>query len=607
MKKIRQRLVKYTFWLFYLAIFTLLGEKEASNTQAAEIPSSGYTQQKQPLFTPIASTQKTEIAQSIPTPVPPTNEPDFPDVERLPSLDNLLEDTPNVTPPSQQEGNSEITLIVDRFVIEGNTAFSDTEIAEEVLAEYIGRSITFSDLLEIETKISKLYTDNGYLNSGALIPQQKIEEGILTIQVIEGRIERSQIKVNGRLSEEYIRARLNRGLKTPFNINELQEALQLLQLNPLIDRIDAELSVGDSRNLWVLEIEVDQDNAFNPSVFANNSRTPSVGSFQRGIAIRHNNFARGGEQFSFVYRNTDGSNDYDFDFTIPFNSLNGTVNFGYRFIDSDIVESPFDELDFNSQTDEYAISIRQPIILTATNRSTQELALGVEFSRQANATTQDGEPFPLSLGANDEGKTNVIALRFFQDWTRRTRSNVLAARSQFSLGLDTLDATTNVGRPDANFFAWRGQLQWIRLLDTGSNTTLLLRSDIQLSPHDLVSLEQFSVGGSNSVRGYRQDALLGDSGILFSGELRFPFYRWNNNQNSLALIPFTDFGTVWSNQDDLDRDEDTVISIGVGLQLDISDRLNARLDWGIPLIDVEDSDRTLQENGVYFSVEYFPF
>nr|MDJ0571456.1 ShlB/FhaC/HecB family hemolysin secretion/activation protein [Pleurocapsa sp. MO_192.B19] len=204
-------------------------------------------------------------------------------------------------------------------------------------------------------------------------------------------------------------------------------------------------------------------------------------------------------------------------------------------------------------------------------------------------------------------ETKISALRFFQDWTRRTRKDVLAARSQFSLGVDIFDATVNEGAPDGEFVSWRGQVQWLRQLKSSSNINLLLRSDIQLSADDLVPLERFSLGGVESVRGYRQDVILGDSGLFISGEVRIPFYRWSNGQSSLSAIPFVDFGTSWSNSENINQDEDTLASIGVGVQLDLSDMLRARLDYGIPLIDVEDSDDTLQENGVYFSLEYFPF
>ena len=332
-----------------------------------------------------------------------------------------------------------------------------------------------------------------------------------------------------------------------------------------------------------------------------------MGSFQRGIELNHNNLLGFGDRGSFIYKNTDGSNDFDTNYTIPINGLNGTIGLRYRYIDSDIVESPFDSLDIESETDKYEINIRQPIIVSATPDSTQELAVGIELSRQANETTVENQPVQLSPGSDANGETKISAIRLFQDWTRRSRQQVFAMRSQFSIGLDALDATINEDEPDSRFFAWRGQAQWLRQISPNSDINLLFRSDIQLSTTELVPLEQFSLGGINTVRGYRQDVLLGDNGVLLSAELRIPVYRWSARQNSVSLIPFIDFGKVWSQNEPINREEDTLLSVGLGVQLAVSDRLRARVDWGIPLIEVPDTNRTLQENGVYFSLEYLPF
>ena len=564
--------------VFYTAQSPSLGESNSLDSQLDNVPS----------FRDVTPTQP------LPT-------------RTLPPIDNLLESPGNIPDDSPLQDQNPI-LEVKKFNIEGNTAFDDGEI-QALLADYINTTLSFADLLQIETIITKLYTDNGYINSGAVIPAQNVTDGVITVQVIEGRIEPQdiQVKVNGRLSEDYILARLKRGTKAPLNIEKLQEALQLLQLDPLIENLNAELSVGTSRDRWKLEVEVNQATAFRPEIFANNSRSPSVGSFQRGIAINHNNFAGFGDRASFIYKNTDGSNDFDTNYTIPINALNGTLGLRYRYITSDIVESPFDTIDIESKTDKYEINIRQPILVTATPDSTQELAVGLELSRQANETTVRNQPVQLSPGADANGETKISTIRLFQDWTRRSRRQVLAVRSQFSIGIDALDATINDDAPDSRFFAWRGQAQWLRQLSSNSGINLLLRSDIQLSSTELVPLEQFSLGGIDSVRGYRQDVLLGDNGALLSAEFRIPVYRWNRRENSISIIPFIDFGTVWEDREPNNQEEDTLFSVGLGLQLSVSDRLRARIDWGIPLIEVEDSNNTLQENGVYFSLEYLPF
>ena len=173
------------------------------------------------------------------------------------------------------------------------------------------------------------------------------------------------------------------------------------------------------------------------------------------------------------------------------------------------------------------------------------------------------------------------------------------------MGVDAFDATINNGdRPDSKFFAWRGQAQYLQLLS--DDFTLLLRSDFQVAERGLVPTEQFSLGGGLNVRGYRQDALLGDNGWFNSAEIRATILRIPRWQASLQLTPFVDLGTVW-NSDDLELDTNTLVSTGIGLRLQISDYFASRLDWGIPLVDLDTEGDSLQEEGVYFSLELQPF
>ena len=555
-----------------------------------------------------ANTSSTSYIAQTPPGISPNDLPRIPNTRRelepLPPIEEFLDSLPDRLPEAPPE--SEIQFEVKEFELKGNTVLEKAAV-EAIFKEYRDRPITFADLLQLESRLTRLYTRRGYINSGVVVPAQNIDRGVVVLRAIEGTVEEIRVNVNGRLQKSYIRSRLARGTKSPFNVEELQEALQLLQLNPLVESLNAELSVGLSRDRWILDVGVAPDGAFDPVLFVNNSRVPSVGSFQQGIELNHNNVSGYGDRFSFIFKNTAGSDDYDTSYSVPINSLDGNVGIRYRYIDSDIIEGNLETADIESQTDEFRLSLRQPILVSANSESIQEFALGLEASRQTNRVTVQDLPFPLPFsGADEDGETKISALRFFQDWTRRTRNDVLAARSQLSVGLDVFNATVNENAPDSKFVAWRGQVQWLRQL-SNSNINLLLRSDIQLSSDNLVPIERFSLGGVESVRGYRQDALLGDNGIFASAEVRIPFYRWSNGRNSLSAIPFVDFGTTWSNSNERDLVEDTVASFGVGVRLDLNNTLNARVDYGIPLIDVTDNNDTLQENGVYFSLEYFPF
>ncbi|MEG4904553.1 BamA/TamA family outer membrane protein, partial [Microcoleus sp. F10-A1] len=63
----------------------------------------------------------------------------------------------------------------------------------------------------------------------------------------------------------------------------------------------------------------------------------------------------------------------------------------------------------------------------------------------------------------------------------------------------------------------------------------------------LQPIEQFGFGGLQTVRGYRQDALLADSGIFGSAELRYPILRIGDKQGHFQVTPFVDFGNLWTN------------------------------------------------------------
>jgi hemolysin activation/secretion protein len=226
----------------------------------------------------------------------------------------------------------------------------------------------------------------------------------------------------------------------------------------------------------------------------------------------------------------------------------------------------------------------------------------VTATRRESGTSILGQDFPLSAGADAKGRTGISAVRFFQDWTARDNDELFAFRSQFSVGLGAFNATVNSEAPDSRFLAWRGQGQWIRRLRT--DTFLLAKTDVQLANRTLLPLEQFGIGGGNSVRGYRQDILLGDNGISASAELRFPIIgRSDRGLGVLQVTPFVDVGTVWNSSGIENFDRQMLMSVGTGLRWELGDTMSANFYWGIPLVDVNSRGRTWQEKGLHFSVQ----
>ncbi|NEQ20740.1 MAG: ShlB/FhaC/HecB family hemolysin secretion/activation protein [Microcoleus sp. SIO2G3] len=521
---------------------------------------------------------------------------------QLPPPDELLNSPQGIPPtPDPIPGRVPDTITVERFEFEGNTAVSDEDLAEAT-ESFTNRAISFAELFQARSAVTQLYLDRGYITSGALIPLQTIEGGVVRIQVVEGGLESINVRGTERLDPDYVRSRLEIATRKPLNRDRLLEALQLLQLDPLIQNLSAELAAGTEPGLSVLDVVVTEAETFSVQFSANNNRAPSVGTFDRGVQINQANLLGDGDGLSLGYNNTSGSNGLNISYTRPVNPQNGTLTFSFGATDSEVIEPPFDRLDIEADSRYYELTFRQPIYRTPT----EEFAFGLTATRQESETSLLEIPFALSLGADEQGRTRISAVRFFQEWTKRNSNEVIAARSQFSFGTGAFDATINEEAPDSRFFSWRGQAQWVRLL--APDTLLLVRADAQLADRALVPLEQFGLGGQESVRGYRQDILLTDNGVLASAEVRIPVLRLPQLEDSVVqLAPFVDIGAAWNNSGRPDPDPNVLASIGLGLQWQLGDILTLRLDYGIPLVSISSSDRTWQESGFYFSIIASPF
>ncbi|WP_445638534.1 ShlB/FhaC/HecB family hemolysin secretion/activation protein [Nostoc sp. DSM 114161] len=485
--------------------------------------------------------------------------------------------------------------MVKKVEVLGATVLKN-EIAE-LIKLFENRQVTFADLVQLRSDITELYIKNGYVTSGAFLPNnQNLTDGVVQIQVVEGELEKIELGGLRRLQPVYVRSRLRKASSAPLNQKRLEEALQLLQLDPLIERVNAQLTAGSTPGSNILQVTITEAAAFHGGVFVANNQTPSIGSTQAGIFLSHDNLSGFGDSFTAEYGITEGLNIYNFSYTIPLNPNNGTLAFGVNNSDSRIIEDEFSELDIKSDAQTYSLNYRQPLYRKP--QSEFAIGLGLDLRRSQTFLLND-IPFSFSEGP-ENGLSKVTVIRFSQDWVERSASRVLAARSQFSVGIDAFDATVNNSGTDGRFFSWLGQFQWVQRLSP--RTILLARLNAQLTGDSLLSLEKFSIGGVDTVRGYRQNEFVADNGITASIEARIPL----TSSNTLQVAPFFDIGTAWNNRG-TNSSSETLASLGLGLIWQPIQNLNLRLDYGIPLIDVNSSGNTLQDNGFTFSLRYQAF
>ncbi len=530
-----------------------------------------------------------KVEETIPQPSPTS--PATPPTETVPILPSPpQENLPETTFPSGT------TFFVKEIQIKGNSVL-EAEI-NQLKQPLENKKIAFEQLLQLRSQITQLYAENGYISSGAFIPNnQNVADGIVSIQVVEGELEGITITGLQRLRQSYVRSRIQRLAGKPLNQQRLEQALQLLQIDPVIERVNAELTAGSVPGNNILQVKITEAPAFHAGVNFANNQSPSVGSQQASIFVAHDNVLGFADKISAEYGITEGLDVYDINYSIPINALDGTVGVRFSNSDSKIIEDDFDDLDIRSETETFSFNLRQPLVNTPDN----QFALGLAFDlRRSQTFILDDIPFSFTEGP-EEGESKLSVIRFSQDWLRRNTKSVLAARSQFSVGIDAFDATVNDTGTDGRFFAWVGQFQWVQRLSP--RIIMLAKVNTQLTGDSLLSAEKISIGGVDTVRGYRQNQIVTDSGIVGGIEARIPLL---SEVETLQLIPFFDIGTGWNNRGD-NPDPQTLASLGLGLQWQPLRGLGLRADYGIPLVGRGDSGDSLQENGFNFSVRYQPF
>ncbi|MGQ4647655.1 ShlB/FhaC/HecB family hemolysin secretion/activation protein [Lyngbya aestuarii] len=559
--------------------------------------------------------RETPLQAQQPPPVFPENSQTNPNQERFPqptpTLEPLLpeEQTP-IQPPTVPEtptAPASPTIQVQKIVVTDSTAFSEQQL-QAVVQPFEGRSLTLEQLRGVADAITQLYLENGYITSRALLVDQVIPpQGVVEIRVLEGSIEEIQIEGTRRVNPGYVRRRVQLGAGTPLNTANLENQLRLLRADPLFENVEASLRRGTGANQSIIIVRVTEAKPFQAGVSIDNYSAPSIGSERLGTNLRYRNLTGNGDEIAASYYHTtrSGADIFEFSYRLPVNAMNGTVQLRSSLNRNQIVDDDLRFLNIEGDSQLYEISFRQPLVRSPR----EEFALSLGFSIQESQSLISGFGFP-SPGADTDGVTNTSVLKFGQDYLRRDVQGAWSLRSLFSLGTGWFGATINADpQPDGRFLSWLGQVQRVQIL--GDNNFLIVGADIQLTPDSLLPSQQFVIGGGQSLRGYRQNIRARDNGLRFSLEDRITLERNEAGAATFELAPFFDLGYVWNNPDnpineDLQstQSQEFLAGIGIGLIWQATPQLNLRLDYALPLVDLEDRGTNAQDEGFYFSVRY---
>lgn len=476
-----------------------------------------------------------------------------------------------------------------------------------IYAPELEHRVTLSDLEELRFKLTRHLVDQGFVTSGVVVaPNQTVNESVGTVQfqIIEGHLSEIRVTDGSGLSDRYIRERLRPDPTQPLNRKALEQRFRDLLEDPLVDRIDGQLMPGLRPGETVLKVDVTTARPWDLYVRANNYRPPSTGAERGYIGGTIRNLSGHGEALSFYYGHGlgNGGREGGVEIRIPLASVGTEVFARFGGTDASLLQEPVRDLDISSKTWRFDLGLNHPIWRTP-DRS---LTFGAQLTLAKNATTLLGESFSFSEGAAD-GESKVSALRFPIDYVERLENRAVALRSVLSTGIDAFDATIHdyKDRPDGQFVAWLGQGHYVHRL-FNEDITLSLRGAVQLASDRLLALEQFAVGGVSTVRGYRENELVGDNGFAATMEVKFPVWK-NSLANGwpvdLRMSVFSDVGSAWNKRER--QSAELLWSAGITASLSLGRQLTADVSYGVPIKPAPDrEDDNLQDYGLQFQVQY---
>ena len=489
---------------------------------------------------------------------------------------------------------------LERVRFHGNTVFS-TDVLVAIAAPFAGREISLAQLEELRQLLTRHYVDRGYVNSGVLIGSGSAD-GVVLFEVVEGILSSVRLRGLERLDENYVVRRLVHDSDGPFNLDVVRERYQLLLGDPLFLRMNARLMPDARPGEATLDIDAVRARPYHLSVAANNYRPPSIGANAVSLSGWVRNLTGQGDVLeASVQAPPDHASEsgYNIAWRMPIGFRGTQLSVAFDHDRSAVIEEPMKVLNIKSTHDTRDIGISQTIAETLR----QKISIGINSVKRESRTSLLGMPFSFNPGEVD-GVLKETIWRFWQEYTYRSETQVVALRSTFNQGKNDLQVIAGLPPvliPDTRFRFWLGQVQYARqVMENGAQ--IVVRGTRQDTGDRLTSIDSMSIGGVSTVRGFRENQLVRALGETVNIEFEYPLASSGPNGLNTTLTPFYDFGRG-RNQGSRAT---TIDSVGIA----------TRVRWrgfGLDLVlakplrspeFTKSKDDTLQDKGVHVQLSY---
>ncbi len=486
---------------------------------------------------------------------------------------------PKTMKPVFPPGLKDVKFVLKRLVIRGSTLYTKRQLAP-MFRRILHKEVTLEKIYRIANIITRKYRNDGYILSKAIVPPQKIENGVVRIDIIEGYIDKVMVKGKVRGPRKLLNA-YRKGIlaSKPLQARDLERYLLLMDDLPGVTAKSILTPSEDRPGATDLTIIL-ENKPFDANAGFDNRGTEFNGPIQIYGGANANSLFGAYEQIGFqtvVTSQTDELFYFNAHYEMPV-SPEGTK----FFISGSVSKSePGDALEpfevvGDSSTIQFKLS--HPFI-----RSRGENLTG-EFS----FTSRDSETD--ILGTKDsEDRMRILKIGASYDFADRFRGvNVM----NFNLhkGLNIFNATEkgteNLSRERgvSDFVKVSGQ--FFRLQQLAPSWMLLGAASWQYSFEKLLASEEFGFGGSSFGRGFDSSEITGDQGLALKLELQRAFRINKKFLRDFQLYTFFDYGSVWNRIKTSTREKrQGRYSAGFGTRFNLTDRISGFVELAKPMAD----------------------
>ncbi len=430
-----------------------------------------------------------------------------------------LKDLPGAQPAPQAPEAPVDTrcFTIDVIELKGADSLSAGE-RETLLKPFLGECLGVAQLNDVLKAVTDHYIDKGWVTTRAYLPQQDLSKGHLEVLVVEGKMENLRSGEGSGLTPRELAMTFPGSAGGVLNLREIEQMVDQLNRLPS-NKAQMELTPGQAVGGSDVLVNNTPQKPWRANLSRNNEGQRSTGKQQWNAGLEWDSplgladqlSLRGGHDAISDHQQT--SRNHMLAYSLPW----GWWTFSYTYSESEYRSlAQANGFNFKQTGDSQNHQLRIERVIHRDSVSKTSLNTGLAYLRTNNYI----EDSKLALSSN-----RLSEAQFGINHGRRIGSAFVNLDLGMQQGIGAFDAQDNghpgPGEADARYRKYTGTLSYLQPFQLwGENFSFTSLATGQRSEDVLFSPQRMSLGGSSSVRGYKDQFLSGDSGGYWRNELR---------------------------------------------------------------------------------------